>query len=49
MQPEYKVSVNQQVPTCTDIHFGIPAISQEVRMSITDLESLLESYEPYEN
>lgn len=39
MQPEYKVSVTQQVPTCTDIHFDRPVISQEVRNRITDLAS----------
>lgn len=37
MQPEYRASITQQVPTCTDIRFDRPAISQWLRKRITDL------------
>ena len=40
MQPQYKVSITQQVSTCTDIHFDRPVISSSVAKRITDLGSL---------
>lgn len=39
MQPEYKVSITQQAPTCTDIYFDRPVISQRLRKHIADLAS----------